>query len=215
MQGNARRLFDKRWDGHTRLGQLSKLGLAPVLWCMIFVLLVMYVHSVIIASNLPKLTAGIGLLAWMGVFLASSGLIFFYRCSRYPPENYGKFYLSWNFLFGTIPATVPRLVNLQTIILDGNYFNGTFPDWSGSHLTNPTKFWVITSKTYNYGDDEYPFIRYASSFSPPPSSASSSASTSVEEKAYDYIIVGGGTVGCPLAATLSQNFRPNVRCSSK
>lgn len=43
------------------------------------------------ASNLPKLTAGIGLLAWLGVFLASSGLIFFYRCSRYPLENYSKF----------------------------------------------------------------------------------------------------------------------------
>jgi len=25
-------------------------------------------------------------------------------------------------------------------------------------------------------------------------------------KTYDYIIVGGGTTGCPLAATLSQNF---------
>ncbi len=24
--------------------------------------------------------------------------------------------------------------------------------------------------------------------------------------AYDYIVVGGGTTGCPLAATLSQNF---------
>ncbi|RWR80752.1 protein HOTHEAD-like protein isoform X1 [Cinnamomum micranthum f. kanehirae] len=24
---------------------------------------------------------------------------------------------------------------------------------------------------------------------------------------YDYIIIGGGTAGCPLAATLSQNFR--------
>jgi choline dehydrogenase-like flavoprotein len=23
---------------------------------------------------------------------------------------------------------------------------------------------------------------------------------------YDYIIIGGGTAGCPLAATLSQNF---------
>ncbi|KAL1829275.1 hypothetical protein ACET3Z_007687 [Daucus carota] len=68
---------------------------------------------------------------------------------------------------------------------------------------------VLTSsqgKTSNYWDDEYPFIRYASYFSPPPSPASSSASTSVEKKAYDYIIVGGGTVGCPLAATLSQNF---------
>ncbi|CAA0814621.1 Protein HOTHEAD [Striga hermonthica] len=38
----------------------------------------------------------------------------------------------------------------------------------------------------------YPFIGPASSFSPPP--------------AYDYIIVGGGTAGCPLAATLSRNY---------
>ena len=27
------------------------------------------------------------------------------------------------------------------------------------------------------------------------------------EDYYDYIVVGGGTAGCPLAATLSQNFR--------
>lgn len=46
----------------------------------------------------------------------------------------------------------------------------------------------------------YPFIKPASSFS------SSSTSSSGGERAYDYIIVGGGTAGCPLAATLSQNF---------
>lgn len=27
-----------------------------------------------------------------------------------------------------------------------------------------------------------------------------------EKEEYDYIIVGGGTVGCPLATTLSKNF---------
>lgn len=47
MQGNARRLLDKRCDGNSRFGQLSKLGLAPVLWCIIFILLVVYTHSVI------------------------------------------------------------------------------------------------------------------------------------------------------------------------
>ncbi|KAI4329153.1 hypothetical protein L6164_021447 [Bauhinia variegata] len=46
----------------------------------------------------------------------------------------------------------------------------------------------------------YPFIRKASSFS------SSSISITVNNNGYDYIIVGGGTAGCPLAATLSQNF---------
>ncbi|KAK1392723.1 S-acyltransferase [Heracleum sosnowskyi] len=83
--GNARRLLDKHWDGNSRLGQLSKLGLAPILWCIIFLLLVTYVHSVIMVSNLPKLTTGLGFLAWLGVLLATSGLFFFYRCSRKDP----------------------------------------------------------------------------------------------------------------------------------
>ncbi|XP_061371086.1 protein HOTHEAD isoform X1 [Gastrolobium bilobum] len=47
----------------------------------------------------------------------------------------------------------------------------------------------------------YPFIRKASSFSSSPS-----VSTTTSNNGYDYIIVGGGTAGCPLAATLSQNF---------
>ncbi|KAK9282407.1 hypothetical protein L1049_005324 [Liquidambar formosana] len=50
--------------------------------------------------------------------------------------------------------------------------------------------------------DRYPFIRPASSFS----SSSSSTSSNGYSDSYDYIIVGGGTAGCPLAATLSQNF---------
>ncbi|XP_061951766.1 protein S-acyltransferase 24-like [Populus nigra] len=83
--GNARRLLDKQCDGNSRLGRLSKLGLAPVLWFIILLLLVTYVHSVILASNLPKLTAGFGLLAWLAVFLVTAGLVMFYRCSRKDP----------------------------------------------------------------------------------------------------------------------------------
>lgn len=83
--GNARRLLDKRCDGNSRLGRLSKLGLAPLLWCIIFLLLVTYIHSVIMASNLPKLPAGYALLAWLGVILATTGLVMFYRCSSNDP----------------------------------------------------------------------------------------------------------------------------------
>lgn len=43
----------------------------------------------------------------------------------------------------------------------------------------------------------YPFIKRASSFY---------RDGHERESGYDYIIVGGGTAGCPLAATLSQNF---------
>ncbi|KAJ4883539.1 Protein S-acyltransferase 24 [Raphanus sativus] len=83
--GNARRLLEKRWDGSTPLGKLSKLGLAPVLWFMILLLLLIYTNSVILASNLPKLTTGIGSLAWLGFILATAGLVLFYRCGRKDP----------------------------------------------------------------------------------------------------------------------------------
>ncbi|CDY68411.1 BnaAnng27190D, partial [Brassica napus] len=85
LQGNARRLLEKRCDGSTPLGKLSKLGLAPVLWFMILLLLLIYTNSVILASNLPKLTTGIGSIAWLGFFLATAGLALFYRCSKKDP----------------------------------------------------------------------------------------------------------------------------------
>lgn len=83
--GNARRLFDKRCDGNNYFGKLSKLGLAPFLWCIIISLLVTYVNSVVTGSSFSGLTATFGLVAWLGVFLASSGLFMFYKCSRKDP----------------------------------------------------------------------------------------------------------------------------------
>ncbi|KAL8265085.1 hypothetical protein R6Q59_023215 [Mikania micrantha] len=55
---------------------------------------------------------------------------------------------------------------------------------------------------YNPWQARYSFIRQASSFS----SLSSSSSSNGGKKVYDYIVVGGGTAGCPLAATLSQRY---------
>ncbi|KAF3542451.1 hypothetical protein DY000_02000891 [Brassica cretica] len=85
FSGNARRLLEKRWDGNSPLGKLSKLGLAPFLWFMILLLLLIYTNSVVLASNLPKLTTGIGALAWLGFLLATGGLVLFYRCSKKDP----------------------------------------------------------------------------------------------------------------------------------
>ncbi|KAJ0579277.1 putative glucose-methanol-choline oxidoreductase, protein Hothead [Helianthus annuus] len=53
---------------------------------------------------------------------------------------------------------------------------------------------------YKHWQTQFSFIRRASSFSSP------SSSSNQGEKGYDYIVVGGGTAGCPLAATLSQKY---------
>ncbi|KAE8699429.1 Protein HOTHEAD [Hibiscus syriacus] len=65
--------------------------------------------------------------------------------------------------------------------------------------------WLNSLSPLQGGSDNYefryPFIKRASSLS------SSFSSSNTDEVTYDYIIVGGGTAGCPLAATLSRNFR--------
>ncbi|XP_020591875.1 protein S-acyltransferase 24 [Phalaenopsis equestris] len=83
--GNARRLFDRRCDGNTYFGRLSKLGLAPFLWCIIISLLATYTNSVVTGSSFSRLTPAFGLFAWLGVLLGCSGLFMFYKCSRKDP----------------------------------------------------------------------------------------------------------------------------------
>ncbi|KAH7854155.1 hypothetical protein Vadar_010862 [Vaccinium darrowii] len=57
----------------------------PLLWCKIFLLLVTYVNAVIMAPNLPRLNAGFAFIAWLGVLLATAGLVMLYRCSSKDP----------------------------------------------------------------------------------------------------------------------------------
>nr|DAD45071.1 TPA_asm: hypothetical protein HUJ06_003301 [Nelumbo nucifera] len=82
---NAIKVHGKRCDENSYLGKISKLGLAPILWCIILVLLITFIHSVITASNLPELTVAFALFSWLGVLLASAGLVMFYRCSSKDP----------------------------------------------------------------------------------------------------------------------------------
>lgn len=53
-------------------------------------------------------------------------------------------------------------------------------------------WWELAEREFR--GKKYPYLKKASSFSSSP------------PQGYDYIIVGGGTAGCPLAATLSQNY---------
>ncbi|XP_010419173.1 PREDICTED: protein HOTHEAD-like [Camelina sativa] len=71
-------------------------------------------------------------------------------------------------------------------------------------LCLPTSLSSTASKgKEKFNPYRYTFIDKASTFS---SSSSSSFSSNGQDSSYDYIVIGGGTAGCPLAATLSQNF---------
>ncbi|GER52377.1 oxygen-dependent choline dehydrogenase [Striga asiatica] len=74
--------------------------------------------------------------------------------------------------------------------------------WISIHLLAASQGAQDESSSHR-AEYRYPFVRPASSFSPPSSSAAASHGG---ESSYDYIIVGGGTAGCPLAATLSRNY---------
>ncbi|KAJ3679152.1 hypothetical protein LUZ60_017163 [Juncus effusus] len=82
---NARRVYERRCDGNPLIAKLGKLGLAPLLWCIIILLLFIYIHSVISGLYILNFTALFGLYAWSGVFLATAGLYMFYKCSRKDP----------------------------------------------------------------------------------------------------------------------------------
>ncbi|XP_057534901.1 protein HOTHEAD-like [Amaranthus tricolor] len=75
-------------------------------------------------------------------------------------------------------------------------------------------FAYASSSFYQENPYIYPFIKEASEFesstttiSTPLFGEDSSSSSNGGKQSYDYIIVGGGTAGCPLAATLSQHFK--------
>ncbi|XP_062229390.1 protein S-acyltransferase 24-like isoform X1 [Phragmites australis] len=82
---NARRVYDRGCGGNTNFGKLSKLGLAPLLWCIIIGMLIMYTNSVISGQYVMDMTASFGLFAWSGVFFTTAGLVMFYKCSRKDP----------------------------------------------------------------------------------------------------------------------------------
>ncbi|EEC72626.1 hypothetical protein EE612_009329 [Oryza sativa] len=88
--GNARRVHERGCGGNSYFGKLSKLGLAPLLWCIIIGLIYIYVYSVISGQYSSNMTLLFGLFSWLGIFLATAGLVMFYKCSRKDPGYIDK-----------------------------------------------------------------------------------------------------------------------------
>eukprot|EP01018_Ginkgo_biloba_P002188 Gb_29573 [translate_table: standard] len=82
---NARRIFSNHSDEKSVLGKIVKLGRAPILLFFMIALVIAFINSVITSPTLLKVTAAVGLWGWSAVFLATGGLVMFYRCSSKDP----------------------------------------------------------------------------------------------------------------------------------
>ncbi|MBA0793222.1 hypothetical protein Gohar_017640, partial [Gossypium harknessii] len=79
-RANSKRLFDK-----INGGKMGEVGYAPILFCVIIVLIILFINSVVATPTLPKVTAIVGLWGWIGVSLGIGSLVMFYRCCSKDP----------------------------------------------------------------------------------------------------------------------------------
>lgn len=82
---NAQRAQSNHWKDKIRSAKMGDVGFAPILLSIILILMFLFINSVIAASNLPKVTAVVGLWGWTALSLAFVSIIMFYRCSSKDP----------------------------------------------------------------------------------------------------------------------------------
>ncbi|KAE8008259.1 hypothetical protein FH972_004789 [Carpinus fangiana] len=81
---NAQRAHSNHWLGKFWSGKMADIGYAPILFCTIIILTVLFINSILAAPNLPKVTAVVGLWGWAAVSVSVGSLVMFYRCSKDP-----------------------------------------------------------------------------------------------------------------------------------
>ncbi|GAB2268064.1 hypothetical protein Dimus_003039 [Dionaea muscipula] len=67
------------------VGKLQSFGYAPILLGVIITLLILFINSVLLDSNLMKVTATVGLWSWVALSLCFVSLVMFYRCCSKDP----------------------------------------------------------------------------------------------------------------------------------
>ncbi|GMY38890.1 probable protein S-acyltransferase 23 isoform X2 [Fagus crenata] len=82
---NAQRAHSNHWGDKVCSGKMTDIGYAPILLCIIIILIVLFINSVLAAPNLTKVTAVVGLWGWSAVSLAVGTLIMFYKCTSKDP----------------------------------------------------------------------------------------------------------------------------------
>ncbi|KAM0073006.1 putative protein S-acyltransferase [Helianthus debilis subsp. tardiflorus] len=82
---NALRGHNSCWKDKGWMNKVGDIGYGPILFCIVFVCTIIFVNSVLFASNLVKVTAVVGLWGWTAVSLSASSLLMFIRCSSKDP----------------------------------------------------------------------------------------------------------------------------------
>ncbi|EXB51440.1 putative S-acyltransferase [Morus notabilis] len=85
LLSNAQKAHNNWWRDKIFSGKIVNKGYAPILSCIIVILMILFMNSVLAAPNLTKVTAVVGLWGWTAISLAVGALIMFYRCSSKDP----------------------------------------------------------------------------------------------------------------------------------
>ncbi|KAJ9561226.1 hypothetical protein OSB04_006386 [Centaurea solstitialis] len=82
---NASRARNNCWKDKVCMNKVWDAGYAPILFCVVFISTIIFINSVLYASNLLKVTAVVGLWGWTAVSLSVASLFMFVRCSSKDP----------------------------------------------------------------------------------------------------------------------------------
>ncbi|KAK9053429.1 hypothetical protein SSX86_030063 [Deinandra increscens subsp. villosa] len=82
---NALRGHNNCWKDKGWINRVRDIGYAPILFSIVFVCTIIFINSVLFASNLPKITAIVGLWGWTAVSFSVTSLLMFIRCSSKDP----------------------------------------------------------------------------------------------------------------------------------
>ncbi|CAI9294455.1 unnamed protein product [Lactuca saligna] len=82
---NALRAQNSCWKDKPWIKKIGDIGYAPILFCLVFVSTLIFINSILFASNLVKVTAVVGLWGWTAVSLSIASLLMFIRCSSKDP----------------------------------------------------------------------------------------------------------------------------------
>ncbi|GMH23689.1 hypothetical protein Nepgr_025532 [Nepenthes gracilis] len=81
----AQRAHSKHCNNSLCMGRMLSLGYAPILLGTMIISMILFINSVLLDSNLKKVTAAVGLWGWIAVSLCVGSLIMLYHCSSKDP----------------------------------------------------------------------------------------------------------------------------------